>query len=144
MRKSNGFTLIELLIVVAIIGIIAAIALPNLNRAMNQGKQKSTMADMKQIATVVETYQIETDTYPQVADINKLAAVLEPDYIPRLKKKDAWGHEFYYSANARTYTIASCGKGGPDICASPETKEYESVYDPIILTLGFFIQAPDL
>ncbi|OYV98709.1 MAG: hypothetical protein B7Z68_00255, partial [Acidobacteria bacterium 21-70-11] len=47
MRKQKGFTLIELLIVVAIIGIIAAIAIPNLLNAINRGRQKRTMADMR-------------------------------------------------------------------------------------------------
>src|SRR5262245_26138382 len=46
-RGQTGFTLIELLIVVAIIGLIAAIAIPNLRNAMNKAKQSKTLADIK-------------------------------------------------------------------------------------------------
>ena len=50
-RGQKGFTLIELLIVVAIIGIIAAILIPNLLDALQKAKQKRTVADMRSIGT---------------------------------------------------------------------------------------------
>src|SRR5258706_1489699 len=64
MRKEKGFTLIELLIVVAIIGIIAAIAIPNLLNAIDRGKQKRTMADMRSVGTAVESYAVDNNVYP--------------------------------------------------------------------------------
>ncbi|MBP8846490.1 MAG: prepilin-type N-terminal cleavage/methylation domain-containing protein, partial [Thermoanaerobaculia bacterium] len=50
-NRQRGFTLIELLIVVAIIGIIAAILIPNLIDALQKSKQKRTMADMRNLGT---------------------------------------------------------------------------------------------
>ena len=70
MKKASpvrGFTLIELLIVVAIIGIIAAIAIPNLLNAVHRGKQKRTMAELRTICTAVESYQIDNGLIPRGA-----------------------------------------------------------------------------
>ena len=46
-RSNRGFTLLELLIVVAIIGIVAALLIPNLLEALNKSKQKRTMTDIR-------------------------------------------------------------------------------------------------
>src|SRR5215831_2315038 len=81
MRKQKGFTLIELLIVVAIIGIIAAIAIPNLLNAIDRGKQKRTMADMRSIGTAIESYAVDNNVYPVAATAAALKLLVEPIYI---------------------------------------------------------------
>lgn len=62
--KNKAFTLIELLIVVAIIGILAAIAVPNFLNAQLRAKIAATEGDMKAIGTALEMYAIDHGTYP--------------------------------------------------------------------------------
>lgn len=63
-RRIGGFTLIELLIVVAIIAILAAIAVPNFLEAQMRAKVSRVKADHRTIATGLETYHIDTNAYP--------------------------------------------------------------------------------
>lgn len=66
MRQGRrGFTLIELLIVVAIIAILAAIAVPNFLEAQVRAKCSRCVADMRSIATAVEAYYTDCNDYPR-------------------------------------------------------------------------------
>jgi type IV pilus assembly protein PilA len=63
MHKQKGFTLIELMIVVAIIGILAAIAIPNFLRFQAKSKQSEAKTNLGAIGTSAESYRVEKDTY---------------------------------------------------------------------------------
>jgi prepilin-type N-terminal cleavage/methylation domain-containing protein len=63
-RKPQGFTLIELLIVVAIIAILAAIAVPNFLEAQVRAKVSRARADMRTLATALESYAVDHNKYP--------------------------------------------------------------------------------
>ncbi len=64
----KGFTLIELLIVVAIIAILAAIAVPNFLEAQIRSKTSRARADMRSTATAMEAYVVDNNGYPPMGD----------------------------------------------------------------------------
>jgi prepilin-type N-terminal cleavage/methylation domain-containing protein len=75
MRKQKGFTLIELLIVIAIILIIAAIAIPNLMRSKMAANEASAVASVRTIVTGQITY---ASTYPSIGFATTLAELGPP------------------------------------------------------------------
>jgi general secretion pathway protein G len=116
-RRRAGFTLIELLIVVAIIGLIAAIAIPNLRNAMDRAKQNRTLADIKAIATALEQYAVDNNTYPKGltgADARAVAEFLSPLYLRNVPPGDGWNNPWHIDTNATgtVYTITSFGRDG--------------------------------
>ena len=154
-QKASGFTLIELLIVIAIIGILAAIAIPNLLNAVQRGKQKRTMADMKALATAVEAYEVDHDLYPTAAcpsgaytaggqriDSDSFTN-LTPTYIAQIPVVDGWGTGFHYGlrGDALAYNVRSRGRDGqPDPIICGTTTNFN---DDIMYSNGGFIQWPE-
>src|SRR2546426_1981701 len=114
-ERMSGFTLIELLIVVAIIGIIAAIAIPNLLNAIDRGKQKRTMADIRSLGTATESYAVDNNFYPKVSTYATVQPFLQPIYIKTAPSSDGWNKVWEYqgdTTNGVDYTLISRAKDG--------------------------------
>ncbi len=158
-RNNKGFTLIELLIVVAIIGIIVAIAIPNLLNAIQRAKQRRTMGDIRSTATAIEAYAVDFNRYPPAAAAtvpsgviwpgtatlgDKVASYVSPTYIRVTPLADGWNSWFRYDVdgNGQAYLIGSAGKDGKSaaIYADGPTTDFNA---DIVYANGQFIQYPE-
>lgn len=85
MRKEKGFTLIELMVVIVIIAILAAVALPNFMGATEKARESAVTSAVKTLQTSLELYAVDNNgSYPiTTSDSNTLTAI--QDYLPNKK-----------------------------------------------------------
>lgn len=62
-KTTKGFTLIELMVIIAIIGILAAVMTPSLSRYLARGRDATRVTEMKQLDTAIVLYQVANRTY---------------------------------------------------------------------------------
>lgn len=104
-KKIQGFTLVEIMIVVAVIALLAAVAIPNLLRAKTSSNEASAQATLKSIANSLETYAITNGTYP--SETTSLIGAAPP-YLNRDYFTTAFnGYMFTASLSDYAYSITA-------------------------------------
>ncbi|MGE0633124.1 MAG: type II secretion system major pseudopilin GspG, partial [Pseudobdellovibrionaceae bacterium] len=123
--NNRGMTLVEIMIVLAIIGGLMAVLLPQVTGQMDKARVKETQIEMARLIDALNRYNIDCGAFPSSIEGLVTAAGDEcpnwgPD--PYIKKvpKDAWNKDYVYSADASGFVLKSLGKDG---------KEGGSAYD---------------
>ena len=119
-RAREGFTLIEVLLVVVIIGILAAVAVPRLGGRVGQAKESKAKSDIKSIGLALRMYEVDNGNYP-----SSLQGLLVKSgnsdnwrgpYLESGLPDDPWGTPYTYqypgSKNSHSYDLSSMGADG--------------------------------
>lgn len=116
----SGFTLIEILLVVVIIGILAAVAIPRLGGRVQQAQIAAASADVQNIGMGLRLYEVDNGSYPSSLQGLLSKAGNAPNwrgpYLEQGLPKDPWGHDYIYqypgARNAHAYDLRSLGPDG--------------------------------
>ncbi len=121
-RRNRGFTLIELLVVLVILGLVAAIAVPQVIKYVGSAKSDTARIQIERLATTLDLYRLEVGRYP--SDNEGLEALVErpPNAEtwngPYLKNRDAisdpWGRPYVYASPGEIgdYDLLTLGADG--------------------------------
>ncbi|AHI05595.1 general secretion pathway protein G precursor [Bdellovibrio bacteriovorus W] len=116
LKNRKGMTLIEIMIVLAIIGSIAALLLPNITGQLDKSKVREARIQLTQVVNALSMYYTDCGKYPETlegltkADPNCSNWGPEPYYKKSLK--DPFNHDLVYELEGTEYTLKSLGKDG--------------------------------
>ena len=111
-KDQKGFTLIELMIVIAIIGILAAIAIPQFASYRKRAYNGAAQADLKNAATAQEAYYVDNQTYTTTTGATGINLTTSEGVTVTVTAADADDYTITasHSSGDKTYTLA--GPGG--------------------------------
>lgn len=116
-RRNRGFTLLEILIVVAIIGLIASLIVPNIVGRYEKSKEEIAKAQIEMLSSAIEAFKLDMGRYPNSLD--ELINGNDPNWRgPYLAKrqipKDPWGRDYQYKypGEHERYDLYSLGPDG--------------------------------
>lgn len=141
---SRGFSLVELLIVAAIIGLIVAIAIPNLLNGLQRSRQTRTISNLRTISNGLVIYHKDVSRFPEAPDLDDFTAVSDQlvPFIREVPVTDGWQNALQYRSDGDSYTIASFGA---NLSADqPWTGGITHSFDDDIVAMnGVFFQIPE-
>jgi general secretion pathway protein G len=124
-KKRGGFSLIELMVVIVILGLLAAIVVPNLVGKSDDAKVKLTTVQMKQLEEALNLFRLDNGRYPTSEEgleilIEKPDSLDLPNYSTggylggKSVPKDPWGNKYLYFKNGSSFEIISLGGDGEE------------------------------
>jgi len=122
--KKNGFTLMEMLVVLVVIGLIAAVAIPQITQTLGSAKSKSVKIQMDTLSASLRFFELDTGQFPTTEQgLDALWTTDQTDagwngpYVRQERQlRDPWGNEFIYQSpgNEAPYDLISLGADGKE------------------------------
>ncbi len=140
----RGFSLVELLIVAAIIGLIVAIAIPNLMNSIQRSRQTRTVSDLRTISIGLGIYNQDYTKFPLAGSLGPLADVADNliPFVGEVPVTDAWNFALQYKSDGDSYSLTSMASNA--ITDLPWTSGSTHYFDDDIVILdGLFLQIPE-